>query len=397
MAETQFLDMVESIKMEDTNVQNIFRQDGVSVRSLYDTMSEAQKVEHNRKLSEAMRFVRAFREGRIAPVRFREAMTTSDFPYLFGDVIDRTLLGAYQMYPSSYQSWCKIGEVRDFRTVKRKYLNGGDGTLEEVESGDEYNRGKRTDGEYSYAVKKYGRKLPFTWEDMINDDLGAFADNPAALGRAAKRTVEKFATSLICDGDGPHASFFSSGNGNLVTNTLNMAGLHAAATEMYELVDDSGDTDEPIMNDPAVLAVPPALKLTAQALVNTLQVQAKTSGGGTSAQEIYTKNLFQDLQIAVLPYMSRIITDTPANARTSWFLFASPQQTERPAVEIGFLRGHKEPEIFMKAPNAVRVGGSSVGAMDGDFDTDSVEYKVRYVFGGARMDYRAAVGSSGTA
>lgn len=393
MAETQFLDLVESIRAEDATVQRVFADDGVSVRSLFGQMDEAKRAEHNRKVTETMRFVRAYQEGRIAPVRFREAMTTSDFPYLFGDVIDRTLLGAYQMFPSSWEMWCKKATVRDFRSVKRKYLNGGDGTLAAVKEADEYPIGTKSDGEYTYAVEKYGRKIPFSWESMINDDLQAFTDTPIGLGRAAKRTIERFATTLICDTNGPDATFFSAAHANLVTNKLNVAGLNAGASAMYALTDAGG---EPILNEPAILAVPPALKLTAMQLVNALQIQAKTSGGGSSAEEIYTTNLFSNLQIAVLSYMPKIITATPANASTSWFLFASPEQVERPAVEIGLLKGHEEPEVFMKSPNAVRVGGGDASAMDGDFETDGVVYKTRFVFGGATMDYRAAVGSNGT-
>jgi hypothetical protein len=34
--------------------------------------------------------------------------------------------------------------------------------------------------------------------------------------------------------------------------------------------------------------------------------------------------------------------------------------------------------------------------MDGDFDTDTVEYKVRHVMGGTLMDPKAAVASNGS-
>lgn len=50
-------------------------------------------------------------------------------------------------------------------------------------------------------------------------------------------------------------------------------------------------------------------------------------------------------------------------------------------MEIGFLTGHETPELFMQSPNAVRVGGGAVDPMDGDFRTDSIDWKVRYVFG----------------
>jgi hypothetical protein len=41
----------------------------------------------------------------------------------------------------------------------------------------------------------------------------------------------------------------------------------------------------------------------------------------------------------------------------------------------------------------VRVGGGGVNPTDGDFDTDTAEYKVRHVLGGTLMDPKAAVAS----
>jgi hypothetical protein len=64
-------------------------------------------------------------------------------------------------------------------------------------------------------------------------------------------------------------------------------------------------------------------------------------------------------------------------------------------VELGFLQGHEEPQITMKSPNAVMVGGGDVNAFAGDFDTDSIEFRVRHVVGGLAMDPRMIVGSFG--
>ena len=84
-----------------------------------------------------------------------------------------------------------------------------------------------------------------------------------------------------------------------------------------------------------------------------------------------------------------------ANGSTSWFLFANPDNG-RPAIEMGFLSGHEEPEIFMKAPNSMRVDGGGVDVMNGDFDNDAIEYKLRHVFGGTREDPKMTVASNGS-
>ncbi len=60
------------------------------------------------------------------------------------------------------------------------------------------------------------------------------------------------------------------------------------------------------------------------------------------------------------------------------------------------LRGHEAPEIVIKESNQRRVGGAGLNPLDGDFATDSVEYKVRHAFGAARMDPQATVASNGS-
>ena len=98
-------------------------------------------------------------------------------------------------------------------------------------------------------------------------------------------------------------------------------------------------------------------------------------------------------RLSVDPYIP--IVASTANGNTSWWLFAAAS-IGRPAIEIGFLRGHESPEIFIKSPNVQAAGAGSVDAMNGDFDTDSIMYKVRHVFGGTQLDPKATVMSNGS-
>ena len=93
------------------------------------------------------------------------------------------------------------------------------------------------------------------------------------------------------------------------------------------------------------------------------------------------------------PYIGAHFDTTTGS--TAWYLFANPS-SGRPALEIGRLIGHESPELFQKSPNATRVGGGTVDPTDGDFDTDSVEWKVRHVMGGTLMDPKSALASTGT-
>ena len=390
-----FNDFVESVRVEDASYANLF-DGGTNISQRLRQRFEAD-TEYRQHLAETMQFIREYRAGHVAPARFREAMTTSDFPILLGGVIDRTLLGGYREYPASFEMWCKINRnITDFRTISRGFLNLADGALDTVAQQEEYQAAGAGEGQYTYAVQKYGRKFKFSWESFVNDNLGAFSEVPMALGRAARRTTARFATSLICGAAGPNPVFFSVANGNMMNggnSALSQTSLAAAANLLAQQMDNGG---EPIFNDPAVLVVPPSLKLTAMQIVNALQIRAQSAGGADvgGTVQLDTVNLFQNLKIAVEPYISRIITAGTVG-RTSWFLAADPAQSERPAVEIGFLQGHEEPQIAMKSPNAVMVGGGDVNAFAGDFDTDSIEFRVRHIVGGTLMDPRMMVGSFG--
>ena len=78
-----------------------------------------------------------------------------------------------------------------------------------------------------------------------------------------------------------------------------------------------------------------------------------------------------------------------AESVAGWYLLADPNFS-RGALEMGFLRGHEEPEVFMKNPDAIKVGGG-IDPLNGSYANDSVEYKVRHVLGGTTLDPRFAV------
>jgi hypothetical protein len=387
----EFLETIESIRAEEASVQRLFnsQKDGVGVR----TGTRGKNPAYMGKLAEAARLVEDVYKGKRPAHLLREAMTTSDFPNLFGDILDRQLLASYREAPYSWNQIVKRATVRDFRTVKRFTLDGGEGDLDVVAEQANYPAASLSDGVYSYAVKKYGRRMPFSWEALINDDLDALKDIPERLGKAARRTEEKFVTELFVDASGPHASYYTAGNANIVTSNpvLSIAALQTAMKVIGAMVDADS---EPIAIEMFTLWVPPALEVTAQNILSALQLEL-AEGGGTSNQKLITSNWMKSRVRLAVGYYIPIVAST-ANGSTSWFLFANPAGGSRPAGEAGFLRGHEEPEVFIKSPNAQRVGGGLVDALAGDFETDSVEYKVRHVIGGSRMDPKMSVASNGS-
>lgn len=398
MSET-FLNLVETMDASEASASRLFGgRDGGGRRAHLN----GDSGRYRQQLYEAVRFVADVYEGRRPVYQLREALTTSDFPLLFGDIIDRQLLANYRETPQTFRNYCKIGTVPDFRTVKRFAINGSEARLVTVAQQGEYPESKLTDYSFSYNVVKYGRAIPFAWEDMINDDLDALKDIPARFGRAARRTEEFFATGLFVDVNGPIAGFYNTANKNRI-HTENGASSNNPVLSIQALqdamivLDSQVDADgEPIIIESVRLVVPPALRIIAKNILNSTELWINLNSTATSLpqQQLHTQNWIKDmLDLDVNYYIPKVATT--ANGSTSWFLFANPSAS-RPAIEVGFLRGHTEPEVWMKEPDAMRIGGGGVTPMDGDFDTDSIRYRVRHVLGGVAQDWRATVASNGS-
>lgn len=387
----EFMEVLESIQSFD--VRKPFEGDGVGVRGA------AKPRNYQVRLAEAAKFMAEIMKGKRPVYQLREVMSTSDFPLLFGDIIDRQLLANYNEWPSTWQAYCKRGTVPDFREVNRFAINGAETVLTLVPELTQYPAAGMTDARYHYHVGKYGRRLPFSWETLVNDDLGAFNDVPQRLGRAARRSEDRFATALHWDANGPAAAVYTNGNlnriaiaaGGLSNNpALSILGLQHGMFQLAQMVDTGGD---PIVVDAVVLEVPPALEITARNILNATQIWLNPNlAAGTAEQQMVTENWMRNkTTLVVNPYIPLVNTTSP---NTSWALHAAPSNG-RPAFEVGFLRGHESPEIFMKTANSTRVGGGQLNPTDGDFETDSVEYKVRHIFGGVVEEVKATVASTG--
>lgn len=361
---------------------------------------------YQRALLEAARlYEQVLRGDRYAALQFTENMSTSDFSNLFGDILDRQILAKYMSQPVQWTALAKRGTVRDFRQVKRFTLDGGEATLAEVKQLTEYPAAALTDGAYTYSVKKYGRRIALSWEDLINDDLDAFRSIPDRLGNAARRSEEKFVTSLYAGSTGPNGTFFSAGNKNIITTTtssstvpnpaLSITNLQYAFQVLEQQVDQDG---APIYIEGVTLVVPPALHVPAQNILNATEIITAQGSGGASSDagrpdRLRVANWMTNrVSLIVNPWLPIV---SPTNGNTSWYLFANPT-VGRPSMEVGFMTGHEVPELFQKSPNAMRVGGGTVAPEDGDFDSDSTEWKLRHVFGGTLMDPKSAVASNGT-
>lgn len=363
------------------------------------------------KLGEAANFLCDVLDGRTDPYFLKEALSTSDFPILMGDILDRQLLGRYNEIQPVYRQYARVGTVRDFRTVRRIAVDGLEGRYypsylrAELSEGKEQNNLAETG--YTYAVDVYEKRVGLNWRMLVNDDLDAFKDIPDRLARGARRTEQFFASSLYVDASGPHASFYTSGNKNIINATnagapftavnppLSIAALQQGFAAMGRMVDADG---EPIEIDAVTLVVGPGLRVAAENILSATEIWITTGSGdiagGTAAQQLHTANWMRSrTKLAVDPYIPIIASS--ANGGTSWFLFAD-QAAGRPAIEIGFLRGYEAPGIYQKMPDTMRVGSTQPEMTLGSFDNGEINYKGMHIVGGTRLDPKVSVASNGS-
>jgi len=331
----------------------------------------------------------------------REALTTSDFPHLFGDVLDRQMLAAYKATPPVWKPYTKLSTVPRIAPQVGGYrfaMRGGDEHLDIVYEKGEYLASDRNADRYAISVDKYGRQFDISWEAIINDDLSALQDTPMRFAMAAQRTEHRVvvgqyayditggAGTAVHTVGGPLYSSFA-GEVNRVAALLTIANLETGLEQMAGRTDAAG---EPIYCRAKFLVVPPALEMTARQILTSAVKQWMELGGAGGPLPYPTTNVVSQygLQLIVDPYLPAAATanGSAASQNSQWYLFSDPNDIR--VIEAAHLTGHESPEICMKASNKVSVGGGAIGPMSGDFATDNIFYRVRLIFGATTLDWR---------
>lgn len=301
-----------------------------------------------------------------AAVQVKEALSTSDlFVSVTGDVLDRELLAAYQGVTPEWAKFATRTTVRNFKPKKLVDLMGGRTRLDAVPELTAYPGAKHDTREFEVKVAKFGRQFGFSWEAMINDDLDELTQIPGTFAQAAAITETANALAVIAAANGaPNTDFFKSANGNAPgTGALAAASLQTAIESIRQRKDGEGNL---VPSGPLTLVVGPALEFTARGILNATEVRT-TSGSKTSIEANPLRGAVSLEVVSSLPGVAWYIVPTPGQGRI--------------AVASAFLRGFETPDIRQK-----NGGGVNVNADSGDFDDDSVRYRVRHVHGAAGVD-----------
>lgn len=315
-----------------------------------------------------------------AAVQVREALSTSDlFVSATGDVLDRELLSQYQAVQAEWAGFATRSVVRNFKPKKLIDFLGGRSGLDRVPELTAYPGGAGDSREYEISVAKFGRQFGFSWEALINDDLDELMQIPGTFAQAAAITEDLEALAMIANvtTGAPDAAFFKDytsdpipgPNTTPATAALAAPALQTAVDTIRQRKDHQGNI---VPAGRLILVVGPALEFTARSIINSTEIE--TTVGTKKTTE---PNPFKGVMDLVV--INRL-------AGVGWFVLPAPKAAVRPAVGVAFLRGFETPDIRRKNGAGVQLGGGQVDPNSGDFDDDSVRYRVRHVTGAARLD-----------
>ncbi|MDI6748245.1 MAG: Clp protease ClpP [Rhodocyclaceae bacterium] len=293
----------------------------------------------------------------------------SDFPVLLENTMHKALQAAYATVALTWNRFCAIGSVSDFRAHSR-YRVGSLSNLDAVSELGEFKNKTIPDGEKSsITAATKGNIINLSRQAVINDDLGAFVGLAASFGRASARTIESdvYAMLALNSGMGPlmgdGKALFHVDHGNIaIDGAWAVTILESMRTKMA-MQKDVGDND--------YLDLRPAVALCSIGDGGTLRVINNSEYDPDTANKLQRPNMVRGL--------FRDVVDTPRLAAGRGYAFADPG--EAPVIEVAFLDGAQEPYLEIK---------------DG-FEVDGASYKVRLDFGIAAIDYRGAVTAKGTA
>ena len=285
----------------------------------------------------------------------RALNTTSDFPALLGDTMNRTLRPAYEAAPAVLKRLARQTTAKDFRARTKLQITEAE-TLQKIGEHGEYKSSTFTESGTSYRIDTFGRIFGITRQALINDDLGAFTDVPSKMGTAAAEFESQFLVDLLVDGAGlgpvmaDTFRLFAAQHGNLAGagGGIDATTLSAARLAMRR---QKGLTGQVINIRPAFLLVPPELETDAEKALATVQA--------TKADDV---NVFGGkLEILV----EARLADTGR-----WYVAADPATVE--GLEYAYLQGAEGPQTESRT----------------GWEVDGVEYKVRLDFGAAFVDWR---------
>lgn len=280
--------------------------------------------------------------------------STSDFPGIFQNALNKTLLERYSEFEPTYRRVSKQKNFRDFRPMP--LVRTGDfPTLMPLGEGGEIKAGTFGESNETALIVPYARRLNISRQMMVNDELGAIEDLLSSYGSTIahfeERTFYAFALSAkLADGtDLFHASRNNLAGAGAAINRASLSAARAAIRKQKSI-------DGQALNlSPSVLLVGPDKETEAEAILAEITP--------TDAANV---NPFSG---KLSPVVTAEITGN------AWYVLSD----RAPCWVYGFLEGAEAPRVRTEEP----------------FGTQGFSMTVEHDFGFGAVDFRGGYKNAG--
>lgn len=288
----------------------------------------------------------------------RALHTTSDFPALMSNAMNRRLRAAYAEHQPTYRLWArKAPNAPNFKSVDVVQLSAMPDLLKVNEAG-EFKYGTASDGKVSYALVTYGRIISLSRQLIINDDLNALDRAMTGFAAAANRLENRTVYSRLTDTIMPDGkALFHADHGNLAAAGSKIS-PDSLGTGRGRMRKQKGLQGEALNLAPSFLIVPTDLEQAAYQFTSSQYVPAKQTdvnefrqGGRTALEPIVEPEL-------------------DAVSATAWYLAARNGDVD--TIEYAYLEGAEGVQL------SSRVG----------FTVDGVDLKASLDFAASAIDHR---------
>ena len=284
--------------------------------------------------------------------------STSDFPLLFSNLAGKTLDAAYQEEPHTWRPIARQRNLPDFKNANDLII-AGSLTPEALLEGGEYKAGTLVEGEHTWRLATYARKVTLSRQAIINDDLSAMERVPEMLGRGFRRLESNIIWALITGNavtSVDNLTLFNAAHNNGSAQSITTTGFNLARKAMRKQTDLAGNT---INLTPSYMIVPTDLEATALQFLFPTGFAPAARTGDAGPVSVQTAGI----QLIVEPRLD-------ASSASVWYLAASPGAVE--GIVYGYLAGEEGPTVTTTEKR----------------DPDGVELLARFDFGAAVKDYR---------
>ncbi|MCG2668752.1 HK97 family phage prohead protease [Bradyrhizobium sp. GCM10023182] len=285
--------------------------------------------------------------------------STSDFPSIFSNALNKSLLARYSLVTPTYRELAVERPFKDFRPHPQ--VRAGDfPQLQEVQQNGELRSGTSGDASENVSITPYGVIFTISRQMLVNDDLGAIDQ---ILGSAGE-------TVLVFEND----TFFKMFNSNpvlLTDSTAVFASGHGnlAGTGAAPSVSTVSDARQALRGMKSLsgnfLNVPPALIIAGPAQETVI--------------DQLVASITPTLVGSVNPYAGKLRAISDANiSDTSWYVATEPSRV--PCFIYGFLNGANGPRTTIHSPFGLQ--GVKV-SLEHDFGVGAIDYRGFYKNAGA--------------